>query len=520
MNHRSAIQVLVVGAGPTGLTLACDLARRGVRYRIIDAAAEHFSGSRAKGLMPRTLEVFDDLGVVRAVLASGGPFPPFRGYRGETVLRDRNIYEMAGFPRLDPTPDVPYPEFWMVPQWRTGEILRDRLAGMGGRVELGAGLTHFTQDDEGVTATLTHPGGTEQVRADYMVGADGGRSFVRKSLGVGFLGETEESDRSIIADVRADGPDREHWHMWTNPAAPSNRVSLCPLPETEVFQFVAPVAADEVPDLSLGALQKIFDDRSGRTDVRLHDLSWATIYRVNVRMSDRFRVGRVFLAGDAAHVHSPAGGQGLNTGIQDAYNLGWKLAATLAGAPARLLDSYEDERLPIAASVLGFSTQLHRRGFKGQPAAAAPALDHDVHQLKLNYRGGPLSRDERATPGGVQAGDRAPDAHVQDANGAPARLFDILRGPHFTMLALGGESAATAARINERHGPLVRAYQVVRPGSSTGSDCLIDVDGTIHSGYGGHGATIVLVRPDGYLGLVTHSGTADRVSDYLRLVAP
>jgi hypothetical protein len=381
-------------------------------------------------------------------------------------------------------------------------------------------VTDLSQDDDGVTATLTHPGGTARVRARYLVGADGGRSFVRKSLGVGFLGEAHESDRAIIADVRADGPDREHWHMWTNPGAPSNRVSLCPLPGTDVFQFVAPVTTDEAPPLSLGALQEIFDERSGRTGVRLHDLSWATIYRANVRLADRFRVGRVFLAGDAAHVHSPAGGQGLNTGIQDAYNLGWKLAAALAGAPARLLDSYEDERLPVAAGVLGFSTKLHSRGFTGQKAAGDRELDHDVYQLKLNYRGGPLSRDDRATPGGVQAGDRAPDARCHDANGNSVRLFDIFRGPQLTLLALGGRSAATVARVNERHGPLVRAYEVVHPGEPAAGDRLLDTQGDVHRGYGLHGAALILVRPDGYVGLVTHDDAADPVSEYLRLVAP
>ena len=200
------------------------------------------------------------------------------------------------------------------------------------------------------------------MRCRYLVGADGGSSFVRKTLGVGFLGETDATDRSIIADVKAAGPDRDHWPMWTNPGNPSNRVSLCPLPATEYFQFVAPVTTDDVPDLTLESLQAIFEQRSGITGVRLSYLRWATLYRVNVRMADRFRLARVFLAGDAAHVHSPAGGQGLNTGIQDAYNLGWKLGAVLNGAPDSLLDSYEAERLPVAATMLGMTTALHKQG--------------------------------------------------------------------------------------------------------------------------------------------------------------
>jgi 2-polyprenyl-6-methoxyphenol hydroxylase-like FAD-dependent oxidoreductase len=267
----SDISVLIIGAGPTGLTLACDLARRGVRFRIIDSATDHFAGSRAKGLMPRTLEVLEDLGVIDQVIASGGTFPPFRGYQRETILWDRDIYTMAGFPRLEKTSRVPYTEFWMVPQWRTVEILRDRLAELGGRVELETGLTNLMPDTDGVLATLSNSDGAEHIRAEYVVGADGGRSFVRKSLGVDFLGESIDSDRSIIADVRAEGPDREHWHMWLNAADPSNRVALCPLPATDVFQYVAPVTTEDLPDLTLESLQKIFDERSGMTGVRLID---------------------------------------------------------------------------------------------------------------------------------------------------------------------------------------------------------------------------------------------------------
>jgi 2-polyprenyl-6-methoxyphenol hydroxylase-like FAD-dependent oxidoreductase len=419
--------VLIAGAGPTGLTLACDLARRGITCRIVDRSPDYFPGSRAKGVMPRTLEVFDDLGIVVQVLASGGPFPPFRGYSGDAVLWDRTIHQMAGFPALTPAPDLPYTDFWMIPQWRTEEILRARLGELGGRVEVGIELTAFTQEGDGVTAALTGPEGPEQVRCGYLVGADGGASFVRKALGVGFVGETDATDRSIIADVQAAGPDRDHWHMWTNPGNPANRVALCPLPGTEFFQFVAPVTTDEAPGLTLESLQTIFDQRSGVIGVRLSALRWATVYRVNVRLADRMRVGRVFLAGDAAHVHSPAGGQGLNTGIQDAYNLGWKLGAALGGAPDSLLDSYEAERLPVAAAMLGMTSALHKQGFRFGGSEPRNA-DVDIYQLKLNYRDGALSRGSHTRP--VRAGDRAPDAPCHDAAGRPVRLFDTFRGPH------------------------------------------------------------------------------------------
>ncbi|OWK37796.1 FAD-dependent oxidoreductase [Fimbriiglobus ruber] len=494
--------VLIAGAGPTGLTLACDLARRGVSARVIDKSPTDFPGSRAKGLMPRTLEVFDDLGVVGEVLASSGPFPPFRGYAGETVLWDRTIYQMAGFPELTPTPDLPYTTFRMIPQWRTEEILRARLVALGGRVERGTELTALNQDGEGVTASLVRDGRVEEVRCRYLVGADGGPSFVRKAIGIGFAGTTDATDRSIIADVIASGPDRDHWHTWTNPGNPANRVSLCPLPGTDFFQFVAPVTTDDVPALTLESLQAIFDQRSGVSGVRLSDLRWATMYRVNVRLADRFRMGRVFLAGDAAHVHSPAGGQGLNTGVQDAYNLGWKLGAVLRGAPETLLDSYEAERLPVAAHVLGMTSALHKRWANGgTPRSAAD----DVYQLRLSYQGGPLARDNGG--GRVRAGDRAPDAPCRDAAGNLVRLFDAFRGPHFTLLAF--------ERHDGRYGEPVRAYTVLHPGEPIGGPCLVDADGLVRSGYGVESG-FVLVRPDGYIGLIAPDEAA--VREYLALV--
>ncbi|QEL16674.1 FAD-dependent monooxygenase [Limnoglobus roseus] len=476
--------VLIVGAGPTGLTLAIDLARRSIHCRIIDKSPLFFPGSRAKGVMPRTLEVFDDLGIVDAMVAAGGPFPPFRGYHGEAVLWDRTIHQMGGFPVLEPSPDVPYAQFHMVAQWRTEEVLRDRFATLGGRVELATELSGIEQDGDAVTATFATG---ESVRCRYLVGADGGASFVRKSMGVSFVGETDATDRSIIADVKAAGPDRDHWHMWTNPGNPANRVSLCPLPGTEYFQFVAPVTTDDVPDLTLEPLQGIFDRRSGVTGVRLTDLRWATVYRVNVRMAERFRVGRVFLAGDAAHVHSPAGGQGLNTGIQDAYNLGWKLGAVLAGASEALLDTYEAERLPVAANLLGITSALHKQGFWSKGAAPQNA-DIDINQLKLNYRGGPVSQGRSAGP--LQPGDRAPDAPRRTGG----RLFDVFRGPHSTLLAF---EPATG-----KYGDSVRVCSVAPDEAE-----VRRIYGIEH-GY-------VLVRPDGYVGLIAPDEAAVRRIEYL-----
>ncbi|NUW37380.1 FAD-dependent monooxygenase [Nonomuraea sp. SMC257] len=423
--------VLIVGSGPTGLTLGIELARRGVAFRIVERSSGPAEGVRGKGLQPRTLEVFDDLGVIDEILATGSAYPPLRSYQGEQVVWEGRMDE----PR-EPSPGVPYPNLVMQPQWRTERILRDRLAELGGHVEYGAGVTAVEQDAESVTATLATG---ERVRCSHLVAADGGRSTVRKLLGVGFLGDTYESDRAVLADVRTRDLDRDHWHLWGDMAAKVLHVSLCPLPGTDVFQLVAPYTGEDDP-------RRILAEHAPH--VTLDEVIWRSEYRVNVRMAERFRVGRVFLAGDAAHVHSPAGGQGLNTGVQDAYNLGWKLA--LGGE--RLLDTYEHERMEVAADVLGLSTRLYREREHKRGG--------ETDQLAIGYTDSPLSVGERG-------GERL---------GGP---FDAQRGTHFTLLAATGRDYGDAVRV---HPPL---------------------DGR---------QGVILVRPDGYIG---YHGDESGLSAYL-----
>lgn len=186
----SHVPVLIVGAGPTGLTLACELGRRGVAHRIVERAPRLFSGSRGKGLQPRTLEVFDDLGVIDEVLASGAQFPPFRLYTGQEITWERSLLEMLGSGAIEPRPDTPYQLPWLLPQWRTDEILHDRLRALGGQVEFGTELTGLRQEAGSAVATVVRDGVREEIVAEYLVGTDGGRSFVRKSMAIDFEGET------------------------------------------------------------------------------------------------------------------------------------------------------------------------------------------------------------------------------------------------------------------------------------------------------------------------------------------
>ncbi|MCI2423324.1 FAD-dependent monooxygenase [Saccharopolyspora sp. K220] len=468
-------RVLIAGAGPTGLTLGIELARRDIACRIVDAAPQPPIGSRGDGLQPRTLEVFDDLGVLDEVLSSGAPPAPVRAHVGGEYVGEYRMTEP-----VEPTPDIPHPNPWMLPQWRTEEILRNRLAQLGVQVEWGTEFLGCEQDSRGVTTTLS----TATVRTEFVVGADGGRSTVRKALGIDFAGETDDSIRMLFGDVRATGLDRTCGHWFGAAEDPTQGIALTPLPGTDSFQCSAALPDGWKPRATLSDLQRLLDRYSGGADLRLHDLTWSTVWRPNVRMVRRFRQGRVFLAGDAAHVHPPTGGQGLNTGVQDAYNLGWKLAD---GAPD-LLDSYEAERLPVAASVLGISTELLRKYTEGH--ADAHRRGTETQQLDISYRGGPLARDDRPEPGRVRAGDRAPDSPVRDQDGQPVRLFDLFRGPHWTLLAFDAEPPETGHevhvhRIDPSAADAWRAYDVT-------------------------GATLVLVRPDGYIGRVTQTTTVTR----------
>ncbi|MFD7083854.1 FAD-dependent monooxygenase [Streptomyces sp. NPDC059918] len=460
--------VLIVGAGPTGLVLACDLARRGVRALVVERSPELFPGSRGKGVQPRTLEVFDDLGVVGEVLRWGGRAPMGMTWQDGTRAGEYRMFE-----DVEPTEGAPYTGPWLLPQWRTQRILLDRLRELGGDVAFGVELTGLTQNAEFVTATLIPAGGGSPVavRAGYAVAADGGRSTVRRLLGIKMTGERVDPAPMLVADVVIPTLDRDNWHIFPPAAGGTGFAALCPLPRTREFQFVAqPASAGG--GITAEDVRALVAEFTHIPAGGVAEVLWASDFTVNAALADRFRDGRVFLAGDAAHIHSPAGGQGLNTSVQDAYNLGWKLGAVLRdGAPEALLDSYEEERLPNAAAMLGLSTRIHR-GEERRGAA--------TRQLGLDQRDSSLTREIRngLAEDALRAGDRAPDGRRDGL-----RLFDLYRGPHFTLLAVD-------TPLPERLPPL--------PGLRTART----------GPYEAYGRGLYLVRPDGYIAWAGPGGEA------------
>lgn len=483
--------VLICGAGAAGLALAIELARRGVAFQIIEKAPVPFAGSRGKGIQPRTLEVFEDMGIVDRVAAIGGFYPMVRTYAADS-FKDESM--MAAEP---PMPAEPYTRPIMLPQFLTEGLMRDRLAELGHHVAFGNELTAFKETKDGVIATVSG----HKIEARYLIGADGGRSFVRRALDIAFPGKTL-SMRAVVADLSLDGLDREFWHRWGDSLG--NQIALCPLSGTDLFQLQAPIPLEGDIDLSAKGLGAVIAERTKRKDIVVHSVAWTSAYNLNARLADRYRMGRIFLVGDAAHIHPPTGGQGLNTSIGDAYNLGWKLAATLRGGPSSLLDTYEAERRPIAEDVLGLSTKLLDAARQRQDMQRG----RENHQLDLGYPDSTLSlvlpSDLRRQACAVCSGDRAPDAQCRGAGGQSTRLFNLFRGTHWTLLSNGAASETIAPRAHLR-------IHVI------GKD-IFDDGGHIRDAYALAPGACVLVRPDGYVSAVVQSNEIPALETHLASV--
>lgn len=505
------IDVLVVGAGPTGTALAIDLARRGLEIRIIDKASASFDGSRAKGVQPRTLEVLEDLGALDDVLAGSSDYPLLGIHIGPVVIPWRMIS------RSKPTASVPFPNTLLIPQFRTDAALHARLKALGQKVEFGKQLIALTQNEMSVTASLSVAGNTEEITARYVVGADGGASAVRQQLNIKFTGTTHEEDRMLIVDAVTSGLSRERWHMW--PSISGQFIAACPLPHSDLFQWMVKLKPDEQPVLDLFAINKRIQERIGDSRVMLHDIQWKSVFRPNIRLAEHYRVGRVFLAGDAAHVHTPAGAQGLNTGIQDAYNLGWKLAQVIAGADAHLLDSYETERKPIAASVLALSTKKYEGMSKLDPSSIRRGKDEK--QLAISYQGGPLTTSNAESTSTLLVGDRAPDALLETVSGKSIRLFDTFTGPHFTAIAYGDSAAQELQKLDwPAAGATLKRVHINTSVSSDADYTLQDSRNTFHRAYGLKNSALLLIRPDGYLAHIAIHNILATTQDVMSRLTP
>jgi 2-polyprenyl-6-methoxyphenol hydroxylase-like FAD-dependent oxidoreductase len=342
------VDVAIVGAGPTGLTLAASLLLRGIRVAIVDCQAEGANTSRAAGVNARSLEVLDRIGVARRLVTDGVEAPRFTILDGATTLL---TIDFSGLP-------TDYPFTLLVPQSTTERILLDRVRELGGNVVRPMTLTGLTQDDAGVTASFADG---DTLRARYLVGTDGMHSTVRDAAGIGFTGGAYEHS-FVLADarLRGDVPTDEVRLFW----ASAGLTVVAPLPDGS-FRIVAPV--DDAPEHPGADLVQTLLEERGPGGITVADVAWGSRFRIHHRVADTYRAGRVLLAGDAAHVHSPAGGQGMNLGIQDAVALAETLTAVLAGGSDALLDDYGSTRRPIAKQVIALTDRLTRLATMPRP---------------------------------------------------------------------------------------------------------------------------------------------------------
>lgn len=352
--------VLIVGAGPVGLALAVSLARLGVDHVLIERNEQIAPGSKAAVVQPGTLEYLDRAGLAEDLIAAGR-----RGQGFHFRVGSRMLFR-ASFDELD----TPFPFPLVITQDRTEERLEHGLRALGGAAYRGTTLLHLRPDFPGMIATVaTADGSVRAVSARYVVGCDGVRSKVRELTGISFAGDSHEP-LFALADVRLSDPGEDYTDT-TYFLSTSGMAIVSPL-QSGLHRIVAAVPPDSTPPTAEG-LESILA-ATGAKRVRVTEVAASSTYRVQERMADRYIQGPVFLVGDAAHTHSPAGAQGMNTGIQDAGNLAWKLHAVLTGAASeRLLDSYETERRPVASAVIAFTRQL---------AAAATLRDPELVRLR------------------------------------------------------------------------------------------------------------------------------------------
>lgn len=560
--------VLVVGAGPVGLTLAAELVRRGIRCRIIDMNDGPSEWSKASVVHARTLEIFEDLGIAEEAVALG------RKVHGLSFYADAARIGHVSVELLD----SPYPFMLGLTQRETERLLERHLCALGGHVERQVTLKSFAREGGAVTAVLVHGDGkNESLQVPWLVGCDGPGSTVRTTLGFSFEGGAyDETILQADARVRFPTHDRTSGWQYSFPegeglffVSPRGAISALPLHADGRYRVQVLLAADEHYEPTLENFQWLMDTR-GPAGTLIEDPAWIVAFHFQHRMVPCYRDGSVFLAGDAAHVHSPLGGQGMNLGIADSHNLAWKLALVIQGkARPSLLDSYNAERFPVAATTLGVTDATTRvatkvigmestlaRRIRDQLVGLAcrlPMFEERVASalggMVVDYRLSPivdqyraplspspvLSLDRKTAPGpldwlaferGPWPGERVGDVELGTSVGGVSRLFDLVRGPLHTLLlfAAAGQTemgyralALLAAEVRAFHGELVRVYVVAPPGDVVGKDgsAIPDKNGALHRRFGARSECLYMIRPDGYVAYRSQPVDSDRLFGYL-----
>jgi 2-polyprenyl-6-methoxyphenol hydroxylase-like FAD-dependent oxidoreductase len=508
--------VIIVGAGPTGLALACQLIRHGIDFVIIDKKETTTPYSKAIGVQARTLEIYEQMGLADALIAEGTMIEKVRMFAGGKVRGEADFKQLGtGFSK--------YPYVLIVEQGRHERLLYDHIRQAGRDVLWQTELTGFEQTEAGVSANVRrHDGSAETIDAKYLVGCDGAKSLVRHALNLNFTGSTFER-MFYVADVQLD---------WEFPhdalqvfLMKNSLLAFFPMVGERRYRIVG-TFPEESEKAEGDVLYSEIEERiklDTELDLDITDVNWFSTYKVHTRHVDKFSVGRCFLAGDSAHIHSPAGAQGMNTGIQDGYNLAWKLAWVLKGrASGELLNTYNEERLPNAEALTKTTdrffglvaspepflvfTRLYVFPYVAQFLFSLDAVKRFVFprisQIAINYEDDSLSRDSGAFS--VKAGDRMPWFEVEGVS-----VYDRLREPVFHLVSFFDgktEIPALPDDVQQKWGGAI-------------DSTVVSLYPHIAEAFGTTESFFVILRPDNYIGLISNDLSPDVVRDYLDLVS-
>ena len=505
--------VLIIGAGPTGLGLACQLERFGVAYRILDKKEGTTPFSKALGVQARTLEIYDQMGLAQPLIDIGRLVSRVNLYvNGE--LKGEGEYGEIGKGMS------PFPFLLFAEQGRHEKLLYEYLLSKGKSVNWSTEIVGLAQDADGVTATVKSGSGEpQQVRARYLVGCDGAKSFVRHALpNTAFEGSTFER-MFYVADVRIDWEYADDAVMVC--LMKDNILVFFPMDGEKKFRIVGTFPEEFAKDEGTVLYDEIEEQIKSVSNLTLDitEVEWFSTYRVHSRHVNRFSEGRCFLAGDSAHIHTPAGAQGMNTGIQDGYNLAWKLAFVLRGANAKLLDTYNEERLPNAVSLLKTTDNFFRLAASSEPIVsylrmhvfphlAGMAFKFDafkkflfprISQIGINYRGSSLSVHGDDLGAAVSAGDRMPYFEIDGNN-----IYKRFTSPKFHLITFhDGQTELSAEGLTHERLSIMDLHSM-------------PLFPHVREAFGVDTAFRVLLRPAGHIAMVSRDASLAPIENYFQ----